>query len=130
MVQVLNVYFPWGLPNYFAKPKSEIFIYPFRPMNMFSGFRSYMIVKILLDGKYSFYEEKPIPAIFRSKSSFYRNRSWLSMEQLTNQSVTDRNQVLHKHRDDWIDFGLLLKFLHGWFHNILQYFCGLMSLKD
>lgn len=127
---MLNVYFPCGLPNYLAKPKSEIFISPLRLIKIFSGFRSYLWAIILPDGKCSFYAKNSIPAKFHSKSFFYPNRSLQLMELLITRSARDRNQVQHKHRDCLIDLGLLSMILRVWFHNILRYFYDLMSLKD
>lgn len=124
------MYFPCGLPNYLAKPKSEIFISPLRLINIFSGFRSYLWAKILPYEKCSFCAKNSIPAKSHSKSSFYPNHSLQLLELLITRSVKDRNQAQHKHRDCLIDLGLLLMILREWFHSIWQYFYDLMSLKD
>jgi len=40
IVQALIVYFLYGVPNYLAKPKSAIFIIPYRLTKIFYGFKS------------------------------------------------------------------------------------------
>ncbi len=62
MVQVFAVYLPFGLPNYRAKPKSEILISPFLLIKMFYGFKSFEIMKNVPDGKCNFYAKMTVPA--------------------------------------------------------------------